>query len=269
MVGDQTRLVVSVPFTNPIIAGTTLVRQAIKSPDYVSGVSGWTINRDGSVEFSNAIVRGTMETGNTTLDNAGLHLIGDDGSRIDIEPGTFCSIEMSPPPITGYTVSPAKTYTSSNKINPGIPAEYVDATVTIESASINGSSTAAIRLKRRKGAVDNSAVELGADDIYIDGLLQDSSLVPYGRSQTGEESISFGTPTAVASYTTAVVFPFAFATKPSVSVNIGSGASATARWQARAISISTTGFTLFLFKGDNADPNATWSNVPVNWTATV
>src|SRR6266540_2524625 len=39
------------PFTNPIVGGTALVRPAIKSPNYVPGVSGWSINRDGSAEF--------------------------------------------------------------------------------------------------------------------------------------------------------------------------------------------------------------------------
>lgn len=45
------------PFTNPLVAGTALVRSAINSPDYVPGVSGWAIKRDGSAEFTRLTVR--------------------------------------------------------------------------------------------------------------------------------------------------------------------------------------------------------------------
>lgn len=48
------------PFNNPIVAGTTLVRPAIRSPNYVTGISGWTINADGSAEFNNVVIRGTV-----------------------------------------------------------------------------------------------------------------------------------------------------------------------------------------------------------------
>lgn len=47
-------------FSNPIVAGTELVRKAIQSPNYVTGVSGWSINRDGTAEFSNIIARGEI-----------------------------------------------------------------------------------------------------------------------------------------------------------------------------------------------------------------
>ncbi len=47
-------------FSDPIVAGSTLIRPAIKSPDYVAGVSGWSINRDGSAEFNDVLVRGDI-----------------------------------------------------------------------------------------------------------------------------------------------------------------------------------------------------------------
>jgi len=61
------------PFRNPIIGGRSiLIREAIKSPNYVPGVAGWTINRDGSAEFSNVTIRGatiTAEEIDMRLDN--------------------------------------------------------------------------------------------------------------------------------------------------------------------------------------------------------
>lgn len=51
------------PFSNPILAGTALVRTAIKSPNYVPGSAGWSINRDGTAEFSSATLRGALVAG--------------------------------------------------------------------------------------------------------------------------------------------------------------------------------------------------------------
>lgn len=79
-------------------------------------------------------------------------------------------------------------------------------------------------------------------------------------------NISFIT---LSSFTQAVVFTKAYdaGVVPVVTCNINSSVAATARWQARATAISNTGFTLFLFKGDAADPAATWAAIPVQWTA--
>jgi len=56
------------PFSNSITGrGGALVRQSIHSPDYVPGVSGWTINRDGSSEFNNGVFRGSVDIGGAPL----------------------------------------------------------------------------------------------------------------------------------------------------------------------------------------------------------
>lgn len=50
-------------FRNSILAGEELVRSGIRSEDYVAGVSGWRIARDGTAEFLDVAVRGTFTTG--------------------------------------------------------------------------------------------------------------------------------------------------------------------------------------------------------------
>lgn len=56
----------------PVLAGVVLVRSAIQSVNYVAGVSGWTINQDGSSEFNNVTVRGNvLVSGNN---NSYIHL---------------------------------------------------------------------------------------------------------------------------------------------------------------------------------------------------
>lgn len=52
-------------FSDPITAGTQLIIPAINSPNYVPGVSGWTINQDGTVEFNMGTFRGTVIVGPT------------------------------------------------------------------------------------------------------------------------------------------------------------------------------------------------------------
>lgn len=47
-------------FGNDIVGGTTLLRPAIRSPNYVAGISGWTINRDGTSEFASGTFRGPV-----------------------------------------------------------------------------------------------------------------------------------------------------------------------------------------------------------------
>lgn len=46
-------------FQDPIESNGALILESLHSPNYVAGVSGWTINKDGSSEFSNIIARGS------------------------------------------------------------------------------------------------------------------------------------------------------------------------------------------------------------------
>lgn len=55
------------PFRSSIVAGLTLIRQAIRSQNYVSGVSGWSINSNGSAEFNNITVRNGTTVSGTSL----------------------------------------------------------------------------------------------------------------------------------------------------------------------------------------------------------
>ncbi len=95
------------PFKDPIVAGTTLIRAAIRSPDYVPGVSGWSINRDGSVEFNDATLRGEL-------------LVTDpDGSYVriyDENPGAGAVIELNPADQVGETYFPAEINAQSDSL---------------------------------------------------------------------------------------------------------------------------------------------------------
>lgn len=53
------------PFTNEIAGGQgALVRNWLQSQNFVTGVSGWQIRKDGNAEFNNGTFRGTISAGN-------------------------------------------------------------------------------------------------------------------------------------------------------------------------------------------------------------
>lgn len=67
-------------FSNPILGGDTLIRNAIQSENYVPGVSGWAIFRDGTAEFNDITARGDI-TANRVI------VTDNNGNEISIDPG--------------------------------------------------------------------------------------------------------------------------------------------------------------------------------------
>jgi hypothetical protein len=63
-----------VQFNDDLAGGIVLLRPALRSPNYAAGVSGWTINIDGSAEFNNVTVRGTLQSSNYVAGTSGWKL---------------------------------------------------------------------------------------------------------------------------------------------------------------------------------------------------
>jgi hypothetical protein len=58
---------------NPIVGGGgALVYPSIHSPNFLTGISGWTVKKDGSAEFDNLTIRGTFNGTDFILNNAGM-----------------------------------------------------------------------------------------------------------------------------------------------------------------------------------------------------
>lgn len=278
----------SLSWDNPIAAGDgSLVYPALKSPNYVPGVSGWKIARDGSVEFNSAVIRGSVSAGNGTvlLNGGGLHIESpssgfqydinitggfsarnkpDDGEFAQMEPGQIIMRSPSPTPF-GRTVTSSQ-YTV-NTTNPSGTVERVNNVLL--SPAINGGSTSALLLEGESSAGDAPKLSLLADVIHISGYVEDGDLHDvrnheYLRGENGVFLMSFG---GLSAATVVVTFTNTFSASPAVMVNIEDGTAQTARvWNARAISVSTTGFTFFAFTTSAA--TGTWSNVRCTWVAT-
>jgi hypothetical protein len=77
-------------FENDVVGGITLVRPAIRSANYLPGVSGWSINRDGSAEFASGTFRGPVIVQSPTT-GAVLASIGANGN-ISGQIGNFTDV---------------------------------------------------------------------------------------------------------------------------------------------------------------------------------
>lgn len=71
-------------FANDIAGGITLVRPALRSPNYVAGSTGWTVNADGTAEFSGAVIRGDFSAGGVAP-NAHVEIVGQSGIPPDLQ----------------------------------------------------------------------------------------------------------------------------------------------------------------------------------------
>lgn len=71
-------------FSNSVIGGAAaLIRAAIKSPNFVTGLTGWQIAKDGAAEFNNVTVRGSIAGTDFLIDSSGdFFLLNSHGNTI-------------------------------------------------------------------------------------------------------------------------------------------------------------------------------------------
>lgn len=278
-----------IDFQNIVVAGTKLVRDSIQSPNYVVGTTGWSVNQDGSAEFSNATIRGTIIAGggNVVVNANGLDVfdntlpyeylvnrsagfyarnVPDDGGHTQMYPENVVFYPQNPTP-GGRSVT-SGGLVNANVTTPSAGVERVN--LQLKSPAITTRPQAVILLEGESSAADRAKITLGfgpAIDLHINGYVEDHDLIDirnheYFHGENGQFLASFA---GVSSATFTVTFTNAFSAAPQVICNIDSGVGATARWIPRAISITSTQFTYFVFQADPAV--GTWTNVPLSWSA--
>lgn len=259
-----------IQFNSTVVGGTVLVRSAIQSANFVTGVSGWTINQDGSYELgSGGSFRGDVL------------VVSPDGAAIAIQTTGGGSIEFTPPTTAGFTLTNEGQIFSSD-VDLGGGDGYTFMTINGPDGTFVGNVVSSPSLILTSSRADgtpwptfdtpDSLMEFNGDgqihgDLHVDGLILANSGYPVLYSQIGVQNVTFA---AANSNVTAVVFPIAFpaGVVPYVKCNINSGAGATSRWTSRAISITNTGFSIFSFHTDTADAAVAWAAIPVGWMAT-
>lgn len=283
-------------FNNPIVGGTALRIPAIQSPNYSPGVSGWIIKINGDAEFNNLVVRGEFLGTNFILNSSGLFFYsstpaagnlvmsaasdqGTDsfgnsfgrglmvynpsaGSSVQIDAGAGANIvNFDPPDVTGVTwANGSVSVGTGSRLGTNTPQL---ALVSPYNTSPSASQSSLTLYGRPQTGTDPDGV---TNEIFASTqrfTVTGDLVCPTMQSRT--ESVSSSG--AVSSFTAAVTFDTAYpaGVTPSVSANIATGSGTFLRWQVKAISITNTGFTLALNKGDAADPAATWTNQPVSW----
>ncbi len=118
---------------------------------------------------------------------------------------------------------------------------------------------------RNPGVIDRSSGFTVGDVVAL--LRQDQTWLVFGRiwGTTFPQYQSGWVPVTVTANTSAtgpLVFARPFANPPAVTVNLNSAPGATAGWGIRAINITTTGFTWFIF-----GTSSTFT-IDASWTAT-
>lgn len=146
------------PFKNPLVSGTALTRAAIRSPNYVTGTTGWSINRDGSAEFLDVTVRGEV------------FVTDPDGSYVriyDQNPGVGAVIDVNPADVVGHTIdAPGEILAFSGE--GGASIALVGPTfdgVDAGSVFIGVEDTGSLRSVIVMGAVDE--IRMGTDRLAI------------------------------------------------------------------------------------------------------
>ena len=102
-------------FSNPVVGGEggELIRASIKSPNFVAGVSGWIIRRDGSAEFNNIVIRFDVVAGSIVVGPA-------TGPQVIIRyTGTEGIIEFP----TNRPIEDGIAFIRSRVVSPGTAAE--------------------------------------------------------------------------------------------------------------------------------------------------
>lgn len=142
------------PDDDQLVGGTVLRRPAIRSPNFVTGVSGWSINIDGSAEFQNATIRGSLVIGGTAP--AAREVIG---GTVPAELTTYYTTG-----VTGITPTAPETVvalieqTFDGQGNYGYRAVVVDSSATkvtsiVYGATVSGVVTEAGRFVINPGAL--------------------------------------------------------------------------------------------------------------------
>lgn len=124
------------------------------------------------------------------------------------------------------------------------------ATVYPTTVDIQGTQVPAAAVSGYTPVVGDSVAVLRQDGTWL--ILGRTTSPATGASPSFQAGSFSMTVVAATSNLTNVVFATPFARTPAVSGNINSGAGATANWHARAINVTTTGFTMFSFGPSNS-----------------
>lgn len=236
-------------FSNPVTGGQgALVRPAIKSPNYVAGSAGWSINRGGSAEFNDVTIRGGTTIGGTstgtTVETQAT------GNRVVIQDGIR----------GGRSVGEIDFYTevasdSAGQIVALGPVDGGARALEFTAPAISGASDIPLLALTYDPENNSSRILLNASQAFAEVMTVTD--ITAGNLQSGITSV---TTVAGAWATFAVSFPATFAGTPVVTVTPQSGAptGSTTDLKCTVSAVTTSGFTLSVFRTTAVTFNVGW-----------
>lgn len=220
------------PDPREIVAGNTLIAQAIQSQNFAAGSAGWQIAASGSAEFNNVTIRGS------------LYVVGSGGSQIQIVnsggqateflyPADYTdpTVTNNPAAISAASVGNAGTENANLLIRSPYPSKFP--------ASANYASLQ-LRSSSLDGVANASSITVTADTMDVSGHVTVAGTdigagIQAGASSTSN-SASNATTTAAAVLT---ISSFVFKAGRAYSVKMGGGTSS---------NVSGTGADFRVFK---------------------
>jgi len=169
-------------FNNPIFGGSgELILDQIKSPDFISGVSGWQLGRDGTAELNDLIARGEVRVGPDT----GFQIVVVSQSNTGrIQIWTHAASEGAPGEIVGFVGNTGLAnewmgiqLKSPRHPTPGIADDHIE--INLNSQNADNTSRANMNIRRIDASGGPSAQIIVADEntvtihpnLQIDGEL--------------------------------------------------------------------------------------------------
>lgn len=148
-------------FDNPLNAGQTLILGSLHSPNYVAGVSGWSINKDGTAQFNSVTIIGNRITINNTSNNG----------QIIIQNN---AISVKAPDNNGFT------YPSSGVLLVSSDSSG-DGEVILNGVKSNGDTGNAAFVDLFKARGGKATMTLSADLINATGVMQPNNPMNYNN----------------------------------------------------------------------------------------
>lgn len=261
-------------FESAILAGVTLVREAIQSSNFLTGITGWRIASDGSAEFNNVVIRGGTTIGSTLLAYNGTPALGNLVLSFSSVGGTDVFGNVYGIGLLSYGVKAGVNYFSSitnssvrvgerGQTFPG-GIDYRDKgsnvyelTLTSGSNNLPGDNPATILLTSESvPGAGNRVALIVAETIHANGEFHADNI------QSGLQAV---TPVVGSWIEVAVSFPFTFNSVPVVTATPNAGApaagvsSTTLMWAVTGVTAS--GFLLRVSRSSTALTTFGWTAI--------
>lgn len=172
-------------FTNPVIGGDgELVIDDIHSRGFVTGVSGWSVNRIGTAEFNNVTVRGDVAIGPSNGSQVLINTSPVFGAAASIQLPTHATAETRASGIYSVISLPGTPTENSvltiESATRGAPADGEYMQLRLKSETKNGVQAPELEIHHVSGAgVFKLVAQFGIDDIYLSPDIPGGSTLRY------------------------------------------------------------------------------------------